>query len=147
MVWVSPFHTCLQTPWQTHRTSARRWGIVQWAKRAKGQKMLFSTSRKKEGSWEVLHSITNQQFTSTTKLSKKRQRLGHSSNGLRRSQLSAQETAEKKPAYHISPSYWSMTKKRIYGRRGQRGENQKSIGSNKAWRKITYPIKRGYLPG
>lgn len=67
--------------------------------------MLFSTSRKKEGSWEVLHSITNQQFTSTTKLSKKRQRLGHSSNGLRRSQLSAQETAEKKPAYHISPSY------------------------------------------
>lgn len=95
------------------------------------------------------HPITNQQFALTTKLSKKRQRLGHSSNGLRRSQLSAQEKEKKPttPAYHISPSYWSMTKKRIYGRRGQRGEKQKSIGSNRAWRKITSPIKRGYLPG
>lgn len=60
---------------------------------------LLNVQTKKEGSQEFYfscqHPMTNQQFTLTTKLSKKRQRPGHSSNGLRRSQLSAQETAKK----------------------------------------------------
>lgn len=128
----------------------QRWGIV-WRQREK--KMLFSTSIQKRAARRFYssrqHPIASQQFALTTKLSKKKQRRGHLSDGLRRSQLLAQETAKKppKPAYHISPSYWSMTKRRIYGKRGQRGEKQKSIGSNRAWRKITSLIKRGYLPG
>lgn len=121
--------------------------------RQREKKMFFSTSIQKRAARRFYsshqHPIASQQFALTTKLSKKRQRPGHLSNGLRRSQLFAQETAKKppKPAYHISPSYWSMTRRRIYGKRGQRGEKQKSIGSNRAWRKITSLIKRGYLPG
>lgn len=69
------------------------------------QKMLFSTSKQKRAARRFYsscqHPITNQQFALTTKLSKKRQRRGHLSDGLRRSQLFAQETA-KKPQTSIS---------------------------------------------
>lgn len=146
----SPFHARWQTPWQMGHTSAKDEGLYD---RQREKKMLFSTSIQKRAARRFYssrqHPIASQQFALTTKLSKKKQRRGHLSDGLRRSQLFAQETAKKppKPAYHISPSYWSMTKRRIYGKRGQRGEKQKSIGSNRAWRKITSLIKRGYLPG
>lgn len=64
------------------------------------KKMLFSTSKQKRAARRFYsscqHPITNQQFALTTKLSKKRQRRGHLSDGLRRSQLFAQETEKKK---------------------------------------------------
>lgn len=47
----SPFHACLQTPWQMSYTSAKRWGIVRWAKREKDAPFNIKT---KEGSQEIL---------------------------------------------------------------------------------------------
>lgn len=68
------------------------------------------------------HPITNQ-FTLTTKLSKKRQRLGHSSSGLRRSQLSAQETAKKTPSIsHITFLLKHDKEENIWQKRPKRGK-------------------------
>lgn len=74
------------------------------------------------------HPITNQQFALTTKLSKKRHRLGHLSNGLRRSQLSAQET-EKKKNNHPSISHITFLLKHdkeenIWQKRPKRGKTE-----------------------
>jgi len=104
----SPLHGGSQTPpWQTRHASAGRRGTGQWAKRARGQKMPCLTARKKAAGRfysSCQHPIANQQLTLTTKLSKKQQRLGHLSDGLSRSQLSAQETAKhtKKKGEHIT---------------------------------------------
>lgn len=93
------------------------------------KKMLLSTSKQKRAARKFYsscqHPITNQQLALTTKLSKKRQRCGHLSSGLRRSQLFAQETEKKKAQTSISHITFLLKhekKENIWQKRPTRGK-------------------------